>query len=48
MRDEKIVVNAVVNAALEASETPDGPLGVKKLTLAAYIRRGLNLLEEKY
>lgn len=30
MRDDKIIVNAVVNAALEVSETPTGPLGVKK------------------
>jgi hypothetical protein len=48
MRDDKMVVNAVVKAALRSSETPDGPLGVKKSTLAAYIRRGLNLFEEKY
>lgn len=48
MRDNRIIVNAVVHAALEASETPDGPLGVKKSTLAEYIRKGLNLLDEKY
>lgn len=48
MRDDRIIVNVVVHAALEASETPDGPLGVKKSTLAEYIRKGLNLLDEKY
>ena len=48
MRNDKIIVSAVVQEALDACQTPDGPLGVKKSTLAEYIPRGLNLLLEQY